>query len=626
MPTPILHRLLAGSLVFATTLAGAQQVSNPDDPPAAVWPVDDGAPLRVLAERHGIGIGHAMRFNWPALDDSAVYEDIVAREFGLVTPESSMKWDPLRPSPGEYDFRDLDALDAFADEHDILLHGHPLVWYRLNPEWVDELPPAALEEAMVSHIRTLMTRWPGRYPVWDVVNEAVDDDGAALRDSPFLDAMGPDYIDIAFRAARAADPGATLLYNDYDIGWPTAKRDAVFELLDDMIARDVPVDGVGFQMHLDLDFAHAEGFSTTMQAAADRGLDVYVTEFDVTVPGPADFDAQGLLYEDILERCLMQPACKAFQVWGLDDVHSFRPQFRPLPFDEDFGAKPAFFAMRRALETAPVHPESCSLDGAVVVSGAIVVAGPVAGSGEVGSDGVGSDGVGSDGVGSDGVGDADASVNASATARCDGVGLGPGYAELAVRYANPGEVDGSLAVRVAGTNEPVLSLALPPTVDTGDGSFETLRAATVSMPVGDVALELELVGDAVALDALLFDAPAGAVADGFGIGSTGEGAGVPGGAGIVRAAIDEGGAQDGTAGGGPGTAVPDTGGEGGPARDVAPARVGGGGSGGGTTGALWLLALAGALRTRRGAGRGPLSRGDGGSCGCRDRSPSRPAR
>lgn len=582
-PAPWRRATIALALAAAASGVAAQDVPAP---PAgrAVWPIDDGPPLRALAERHGIGIGHAMRYDWVSLDEREAYEDIVAREFGLVTPESSMKWDPLHPEIDEYDFTDLDRLNAFASEHDIALHGHPLVWYRLNPEWVDELPAGELADAMVSHIETVMGRWPGRYPVWDVVNEAVEDDGDGLRDNPFLEAMGPRYLDIAFAAARAADPGATLLYNDYDIGWPNEKNAAAFALLDELAERDVPVDGVGFQMHLDLDFAHAEGFSRTMQDAADRGLEVYITEFDVTVRGVADFDAQGQLYEDILERCLMQPACRAFQVWGLDDVHSFRPQFRPLPFDEDFRAKPAFFAMRRALETEPVHPELCALDGASVVSGAIVPA-PAAGGATDGT---------VNGVATDAV----------ATARCDGVRLGPGYAGLVVRYSNAGSADGRLDVRVAGTGEPVAGVALPPTSDTGDGAFATLRVPTLSMPVGAATLELELAG--ASLDALLFDAPAGPVVAGFGSGLTGEGTGVPGGAGTVRAAIGGGGALEGTSGGGlaaGGEAGVDTevdsgnglGGEGG---TTAGAPVRGGRSGGGAPGGAMLLALAGVLGAR----------------------------
>ena len=562
-------------LGIALGIAGpsaAQDAPGGAEPGPPVWPVDDGPPLRELAARHGVRVGHAMRFDWPSLRGAELYETIVAREFDIVTPESSMKWQPLRPAPGEYDFRDLDRLADFAEANDIELHGHPLLWYRLNPDWVGEIPAAELAEETLSHIETVMARWPGRYRVWDVVNEAVDDDGGGLRDSPFLEAMGPDYIDIAFAAARAADPDAELIYNDYDIGWPNPKNEAVFELLDGMIARDVPLDGVGFQMHLDLDFAHAEGFSQAMQDAADRGLDVYVTEFDVAVPGPEDFDEQALLYEDVLERCLMQPACRAFQIWGLDDRRSFRQDVLPLPFYVDFRPKPAFFAMRRALATRPVHPESCELEGLDTVSGAVF---PVARAGSA--------------------------PGAAALARCAAVDLGPGYAELAVRYRNADAPDARLEVRVAATGEPVASLPLAPTVQTRDGPFETLRAATVSMPVGELDLELELVGaDAgVAVDALLFDVPGGPVVDGFGEGSSGPGTGPAGGAGVERAAIGGGGALPGTSGGGEPVA-----GEGVSQEGVPDAVTGGGGGGPLGPGALvaLLMALAGRARSlRRGA-------------------------
>ena len=572
---------LASALGAAHAPALAQDVDPAGGAEPGAWPVDDGAPLRILAARHGVGIGHAMRFDWVSLPRAERYEAIVAREFDLVTPESSMKWEPLRPARDEYDFRDLDRLAAFARANDIELHGHPLVWYRLNPPWVRELPAGELAQEMISHIETVTTRWPGLYPVWDVVNEAVEDDGDGFRDSPFLEAMGPSYVDVAFGAARASDPDAALVYNDYDIGWPNPKSDAAFALLDDLVARGVPVDGVGFQMHLDLDFARAEGFSRRMQDAADRGLDVYVTEFDVTVRGAADFVEQGLLYEDVLERCLMQPACRAFQVWGLHDKYSFRPQFDPLPFDDELDPKPAFFAMRRALEAEPVHPEGCALDGLEVVSGAVVPTGTAAGG----------------------------SAGAAPVARCDGVRLGPGYAELAVRYRNLDAAPATLEVRVAGSNEPVASVALPPTEAGVDGAFDTLRVDALSMPTGDATLELELLGAGAgtALDALLFDAPAGPVVDGFGTGLTGPGTGTPGGAGTARAAIGGGGAQGGRAGGGepvagaapaggdvPGDQAGDLAGDGG--------AGGSGGGGGGSPDAPWLVALAAALalRVRRG--------------------------
>ena len=542
------------------------------DEPGA-WPPDDGAPLRELAARHGVGIGHAMRFDWPSLERAERYEAIVAREFDLVTPESSMKWDPLRPTPETYDFRDLDRLAAFARANDIELHGHPLVWYRLNPDWVRELPAAELAEAMVSHIETVVTRWQDLYPVWDVVNEALSADGGELQDSPFLRAMGPDYLDVAFGAARASDPDATLVYNDYDIGWPNPKGEAALALVDGLVERGVPLDAVGFQMHLDLDFAHAEGFSQAMQDVADRGLDVYVTEFDVAVRDATDFDEQALLYEDVLERCLMQPACRAFQVWGLDDDFSFRRNLLPLPFAQGLEPKPAFYAMRRALSVEPVHPETCALDGLAVASGAVAPSG-----------------------------------SGAALARCEGVRLGPGYAELAVRYRNAGDGSARLEVRVAGTAEPVASVELAPTVDAGDGPFDTLRASTVSMPTGDVDLELELVVDGipgggagvgtgvgadVALDALLFDAPAGPVVEGFGIGSTGPGTGPPGGAGTARAAIGGGGALPGTSGGGEPVAS-------GAPSGAPTAEASGRRSGGGVPDAPWLVALSAliALRAR----------------------------
>jgi len=474
------------ALLFAVSSAiGGTAARAQDGPPVEgypqSWPLDDAPALKALAARHGLLIGNAMRDSFDLLPRADLYRQIVSHEFDVTTPESSLKWAFVHPVEGEFDFDRMDDIAGFAATHRLALHGHPLVWHRINPPWLDAVELGRLEAVMTDHIQRVVARYAGRMRVWDVVNEALQDDGPALRRSAFFEAMGEGYIDIAHRTARAADPDAELIYNDFGIGWPTPKSEGMFGLIDRLSERGVPLDGVGFQLHLQHTFNHQEGVSTNMQRVADRGLDVWITEFDVAVLSPDDYTEQATLYEDILKRCLMQPACRAFQIWGLDDFHSFNPFFDPLPFDDRFRPKPAFFALRRALSAEPVHPEQCALDGLDVQSGAVRVA-------------------------------PQRTLASPPVALCEAVRLGPGYRVLRVRYSNGGVDTPTLRIgSLAG--EALATLPLTPTEPNDDGAFRTLRVPTALQPTGDTTLRLELIGAAedVALDGLLFEEPLGAI-------------------------------------------------------------------------------------------------------------------
>lgn len=488
---PLAATLLA-ALSLVSAPGGAQE--RPDVPPefASVdWP-PAGERLRTLARRHDFDIGFAARQYWPSLPEADVYGEIARSEFGTLTPEGSLKWAFLRPFEDVFDFgerngvdqNDVDALVDFAEANGMRVHGHPLAWYRLNPPWLADVPDERMEAVLREHVDTVVSRYAGRVDVWDVVNEGLDDDGTGFRaEDPFYAALGPAWLDVAFGTARAADPDVALIYNDFGIGWLTDKSALALGLVDDLLAREVPIDGIGMQMHLEHTFDHFEGFSEAMQRFADRGLDVYVTELDVAILSSDDLGVQAEVYEEIVRRCLMQPRCRALQTWGISDVYSFIPQFRPLVFDADFRAKPAYFGVRRALATRPVHPELCALDGARVESGAIY------------ADDV------DDGSGTGGAGDAFG-------ARCEGVRLEGGFTTLAVRYRNPGTDTPTLDVRAGET--PLASVPLEPTVDSVDGD-----SRTVTVPVAplDATLALELAvssvsdGACVGVDALLFGDP-----------------------------------------------------------------------------------------------------------------------
>lgn len=307
----------------------------------------EGARLRELADARDFLIGFAAAPDFDTRPDGALYAAIAGEEFNIVSTENSMKWDTLNPLPGVYRWASADNLVAWAHSRDLIVHGHTLVWYTQLPAWVKRTEPAMREGHMREHIDRVLTRYADDVPLWDVVNESLEADGG-YRDSIWLEGMGPDYIEIAFRQARASAPEATLIYNDYDIGWAGPKADGLLRLLERLQANGTPLDGVGFQLHVSDDFDRFDELAENFRRIALLDLDVYVTELDVTTSVEAE-NAQAEVYEGILSVCLEEPRCKALQSWGFTDRYSWRAEDTPLMFDRDYTPKPAYRALQRRL-------------------------------------------------------------------------------------------------------------------------------------------------------------------------------------------------------------------------------------------------------------------------------------
>jgi len=308
-----------------------------------------GPRIRDLAAARNIQFGYASLPFFYHRPDGAIYAATAAREFNLVTPENSMKMDAINPLPGRYEFADVDNLLSFAKASDMDVHGHPIIWHRQLPDWILDVEPATLQGHMREYIDRLMNRYKDDIKIWDVVNEAIGDKGG-FRDSIWYQAMGENYLDIAFKQARSIAPDATLLLNDFDIAFNGPKADTLFTLLDDLLARDVPVDGVGFQLHVFASFDQFDEMRQIFQQVADRGLDIYITELDVSMNMEDNVNIQAQVYKTIVELCLEQPRCKAIQTWGFTDQYSFREYFEPLMFDKNYQPKPAYEAIRNALQ------------------------------------------------------------------------------------------------------------------------------------------------------------------------------------------------------------------------------------------------------------------------------------
>lgn len=314
--------------------------------------------LRAFAEIRDIQIGAAVTAG--LLQSEALYAETLAREFSMLTPENAMKFGPLHPDRDRYDFSNADAIVDFAEAHGMRVRGHTLVWYNQLPRWLTEgnWTRDELIEILREHIMTVVGHYRGRVVVWDVVNEAIADDGSSLRDSIWLRVIGPEYIDMAFRWAHEADPDALLFYNDWGGEGQGQKWDATYALVRDLLQRGVPIHGVGLQMHVSLDSCpEPQDVAANIERLAALGLEVHITEMDVRIEMPAtqeELDKQACIYRDMLRVCLSAENCTAFVLWGFADSHSWIPDFfqgcgAALIFDEAYDPKPACNALMDVL-------------------------------------------------------------------------------------------------------------------------------------------------------------------------------------------------------------------------------------------------------------------------------------
>ena len=351
--------------------------------PPGVTAGGDNTPLRD-AFAHEFRIGAAISRNQIIGNDPAALE-LVARQFNTVTAENDMKWERIEPTEGQFNWQEADLLVEFAERHDIEVAGHVLVWHQQTPDWVFEDAagqPASRElllARMERHIAEVVGRYRGRVHSWEVVNEALNEDGS-LRASPWLQLIGEDYIEKAFEFAHAADPKARLYYNDYNLYKP-AKAAGARGLLQGLLDKGVPVHGAGLQGHYGLDNPRdLREFDAAIRGFGDMGLEVYITELDLSVlPFPPQKDwgadisvnlglneeynpyADGLPPE--VEEQQARKYAELFKIlqansgvvervtfWGVNDGHSWKNNWPmrgrtdyPLLFDRDNEPKPVFY-------------------------------------------------------------------------------------------------------------------------------------------------------------------------------------------------------------------------------------------------------------------------------------------
>jgi endo-1,4-beta-xylanase len=302
----------------------------------------------------------------PATLDNPDEVRLIKRHFNSLTAENVMKWSTLQPTEGTFRFDDADKIVAFAQANNMQVRGHTLCWHNQVPDWIFKDGTATASKELVlqrlrTHITTVMTRYKGKIGAWDVVNEAIDDGINTYRGSKWYAICGEDYITEAFRAARAADPSATLFYNDYSETYPT-KRDKIYSLLNKLKGLNL-IDGMGMQGHWNINAPTTLLITDAIDKYKSLGIEIQITEFDVSVY-PSDSDPQSDYSADLAQK--QSIACGRYftifrsykniitniTFWGLADNYSWLDNF-PVPgrknypflFDGNYNPKQAYFTV-----------------------------------------------------------------------------------------------------------------------------------------------------------------------------------------------------------------------------------------------------------------------------------------
>lgn len=341
--------------------------------------LSESSSLRQLAESRGILIGAAVDYG--VLQQVVLYRDIAAREFNLLPPDNDFLLIRMHEQANPYVLKsDLSRLGGavnFALSTNAQVQAYHLVWFEQSAwfPWLNDLSVANRWWLIHERIHQTMKKYKGKVQAYNVVNEAFDDDGK-LRGATWklatatggasrnwLYDLDYGYLEYSFKEAREADPNAKLFYNDYGLETNDAKWNAVLGMMDYFQREGIPIDGVGFQAHLQTQNDHQpEKLAERFRQLQERGLEARITEMDVGIQFDAGSEAdrlakQAKIYKDYMYVCLAAPNCTAFTLWGFSDKHSwvtspefgYSPANKPLIFDSNYQPKLAYYALRDAL-------------------------------------------------------------------------------------------------------------------------------------------------------------------------------------------------------------------------------------------------------------------------------------
>ena len=325
---------------------------------------NDKNSLRNLADTNlrKIKMGAAVAVG-PLVTDEQ-YRNLAMGQFNIITPENSMKPQFIHPEPEIYAFEQADQLVDVALKNNITIHGHALIYDKSSPEWMTKSIKSERQKIMISHIESVVSHFKGKVAEWDVVNEPFSkknalykNGGSGLEPNIWFEAMGEEYIDIAFKTAHQADPSAKLYLNEYGVENNGQRWDALLDLVKRLKKRGVPIDGVGFEAHVysDGDYINKDDLRNHMEDLRKLNLLVRISEIDVTGDDPKEQINQ---YVSALDVCLKNTNCVSYTTWGITDLYgsTTRSDRYPLVYgtsllwDKDMKAKPSYNALKERLK------------------------------------------------------------------------------------------------------------------------------------------------------------------------------------------------------------------------------------------------------------------------------------
>ena len=302
-------------------------------------------------------VGMAVRAN--RLEDGSEYDKIIKREYESITAEYEMKMNVILPSKGNYNWSNADKIVDYAIANGLNVHGHALIWHESTPEWLENYSGTdeEFEQEIKEYITNVLQRYKGKVTSWDVINEGVNNSGGTLRNTVFRQRMGDDYMAKCLQFARDADPNAMLFYNDYGMCTNISKQNKVFDLVADWKNRNIPIDGIGYQMHI----SYLKPIRQQIEIATDRAIAsdllLHYSELDIRTNPNKDITvlteeraiAQKLKYKEVVQIYNTIPTKNqyALTIWGMKDddswllPHHNNDNEWPLLYDKSFDFKKA---------------------------------------------------------------------------------------------------------------------------------------------------------------------------------------------------------------------------------------------------------------------------------------------
>jgi len=318
-------------------------------------------PLRQAAQKRGIFIGASVQY--PNLLEDETYRTIAGQQYDLTTPGNACKWEYIEPELNVYNFTECDYVFQYARNQNMTFRADPICWDFQNPKWLSNgnWTQSELETILQNYIKNVIGHYSAYYEskqfyCWDVVNEAISDDPTVqlYKNSTWYPAV-PNYVNLAFQWAKKANSVVKLFYNDYNIlldsGWMKTKSDAVYNMIKNMTFNKIPIDGIGFQVHLSIEeydyiMTGFKSIVSNFQRFADLGLEIHITEMDISCPNYTQTieTQQAEMYQQVLRACLAVDKCNNFETWGFTDKVTWKgTDEHPLPWDQYYNPKTAAF-------------------------------------------------------------------------------------------------------------------------------------------------------------------------------------------------------------------------------------------------------------------------------------------